>query len=70
MISSIVSMVLPKILILIVISWIHSHRKCCDVSVSPGQCSQSCVSKLTLFATVWKYASGLCPDRSHVSHLM
>ena len=21
------------------ISWIHSHRKCCDVSASPGQCS-------------------------------
>ena len=27
MMSSIVSMGLPKILILIVISWIHSHRK-------------------------------------------
>ena len=59
MMSSIVSMGLPKILILIVISWIHSHRKCWDVSASPGQCSQSCVSKLVLFATVWKYASRL-----------
>ena len=68
--SSIVRMGLPKILILVVISWMHSHRKCCDVSASPGQCSQSCVSNLELFATVWKYASGLCPDSSHVSHLM
>ena len=59
MISSIVSMCLPKILILNVISWIHSNKKCCRVSASPGQCSQYCVSKLTLFATVWKYASGL-----------
>ena len=36
MISSIVSMGLPKILILIVIIWIHSHRKCWDVSATLG----------------------------------
>ena len=29
---------------------IHSQRKCWDVSASPGQCSQSCLLKLTLLA--------------------
>ena len=42
---------LPKILILSVMSWMHLRKECWDIPASPGKCSQSCVSKLTFFAT-------------------
>ena len=48
---------------------IHSQRKCCEVSWMPGHVSQYGESKLLLLDLCWKYARGLCPVNSQVSHL-